>query len=48
MVKETENFFNGSKQSRFTIYFKIAVYKILKIKLQFIKYLKFNIANKLF
>ena len=30
MVKETENFFDGSEQSRFTIYFKIAVYKILK------------------
>ena len=30
MVKQTENFFDGSEQSRFTIYFKIAVYKILK------------------
>ena len=30
MFKETENFFNDSKQNRLTIYFKIEVYKILK------------------
>lgn len=28
--KETENFFDGSEQSWLTIYFKIAVYKILE------------------
>ena len=27
MLKETENFFVGSEQSRLRIYFKIAVYK---------------------
>ena len=30
MFKETENFFDGTGQSRSTVYFKIAVYKLLK------------------
>ena len=28
-IKETENFFDGTRQSRSTVYFKIAVYKLL-------------------
>ena len=40
IFKETENFFDGSEKSRLTIYFKIAVYKILKKSILNLKSIK--------